>query len=352
VCVAGLYQSRVASVKFLGELYAYKLVSSPVIFSTLWLLVSFGHDAGGGSSTASLDPPTNYFRVRLVCALLDSCGTFFAKGVARRRLDAFLPYLQMYILSKPALPLDVDLDLAELYGRLKLTPPQFASFEEARAAVAAAEARAAAEATSGLQAIDEEAEVEVEEDDDEDAGSIKSGAESDSASGSSDGEEDEEGDEEDTEEEEDSSDDGSDTGSESEEDEGDEVRRPKTAEDEAFERELAAALGETPVPGVPAPGPRRSKPSTSAALPTLSPETMAFHVMVRKGGRDDRSKDPVHIPVSAGVAQHLRDKEVREAAERAELKRLVLEADRRGEEEVGPARRRVHVFSTGAPRRY
>lgn len=38
-----LNQKRVASVKFLGELYIYRLVGSGIIFDTLWTLVTFGH---------------------------------------------------------------------------------------------------------------------------------------------------------------------------------------------------------------------------------------------------------------------------------------------------------------------
>lgn len=36
-------QRRVAEVKYLGELYNYKMVDSPVIFDTLYRMVTFGH---------------------------------------------------------------------------------------------------------------------------------------------------------------------------------------------------------------------------------------------------------------------------------------------------------------------
>jgi regulator of nonsense transcripts 2 len=36
-------QRRVATVKYLGELYIYRLISSGLIFDTLWALVTFGH---------------------------------------------------------------------------------------------------------------------------------------------------------------------------------------------------------------------------------------------------------------------------------------------------------------------
>ena len=50
-------------------------------------------------------------RLRLVCTLLDTCGSFFCKGKAGRRLDRFLAFFQRYLLAKPPLPLDIDFDV-------------------------------------------------------------------------------------------------------------------------------------------------------------------------------------------------------------------------------------------------
>lgn len=36
-------QQRIASMKYLGELYIYRLVGSSLVFDTLWSLVRFGH---------------------------------------------------------------------------------------------------------------------------------------------------------------------------------------------------------------------------------------------------------------------------------------------------------------------
>ena len=36
-------QQRVATVKYLGELYIYRLISSSIIFDTLWTIATFGH---------------------------------------------------------------------------------------------------------------------------------------------------------------------------------------------------------------------------------------------------------------------------------------------------------------------
>ena len=36
-------QRRIAEVRYLGELYNYKMVDSPVIFDTLYRILTFGH---------------------------------------------------------------------------------------------------------------------------------------------------------------------------------------------------------------------------------------------------------------------------------------------------------------------
>ena len=38
-------QRRVSAMKYLGELYIYRVISSSIIFDTLWTLVTFGHRA-------------------------------------------------------------------------------------------------------------------------------------------------------------------------------------------------------------------------------------------------------------------------------------------------------------------
>jgi regulator of nonsense transcripts 2 len=36
-------QRRIATMKYLGELYIYRLIGSGIIFDTLWSMVTFGH---------------------------------------------------------------------------------------------------------------------------------------------------------------------------------------------------------------------------------------------------------------------------------------------------------------------
>ncbi|KAK5703489.1 mRNA decay protein, partial [Elasticomyces elasticus] len=79
-------QKRVAEVKYLGELYNYKMIDSPVVFDTLYRIITFGYE-GGTPIPGKLNPldlPDDFFRIRLVCTLLDTCGHCFDRGSARK----------------------------------------------------------------------------------------------------------------------------------------------------------------------------------------------------------------------------------------------------------------------------
>jgi len=107
-------QRRLATLKYLGELYIYRLLSSTIVFDTLWSLVTFGHreappkfilcnpniifTADGRplpSQHIPLDMSDDFFRVRLVCVLLDTCGMCFDRGTQKKKLDSFLTFFQV-----------------------------------------------------------------------------------------------------------------------------------------------------------------------------------------------------------------------------------------------------------------
>lgn len=44
-----------------------------------------------------LDPPDDFFRIRLVCTILDTCGMCFDRGSAKKKLDFFLTFFQVAI---------------------------------------------------------------------------------------------------------------------------------------------------------------------------------------------------------------------------------------------------------------
>ncbi|GAA5918328.1 hypothetical protein JCM6882_008215 [Rhodosporidiobolus microsporus] len=130
-------QQRIATVKYLGELYNYRVVESRLIFDTLWSLVTFGHPDGRPwpDLPAAVDMPDDCFRVRLVCTLLDTCGACFDRGALKKKLDNFLVFFQMYVLSKGTLPMDVGFMYSDTLEQLRPKLSRFQTFPEAVLAV-------------------------------------------------------------------------------------------------------------------------------------------------------------------------------------------------------------------------
>ncbi|XP_063838475.1 regulator of nonsense transcripts 2 isoform X2 [Ostrinia nubilalis] len=88
-------QRRIATVRYLGELYNYKLLDSRDVFTVLYSFITLGATRDPGN-VSPLDPPDNVFRIRLVCALLETCGAYFNSGSSKKRLDYFLTFFQSY----------------------------------------------------------------------------------------------------------------------------------------------------------------------------------------------------------------------------------------------------------------
>jgi regulator of nonsense transcripts 2 len=67
-----------------------------------------------GEVAGSLDTQEDYFRIRLVCTLLDACGVYFDRGQLRKRLDNFVVFFQLYVrVKKQPLPMDVEFMLTD-----------------------------------------------------------------------------------------------------------------------------------------------------------------------------------------------------------------------------------------------
>lgn len=97
-------QRRIGMIKYLGELYNYRMVESSDIFRTLYLLITFGVSMDA-SVVSVLDPPEHLFRIRLVCTLLETCGQYFSSGSSKKKLDYFLVFFQQYYWFKCTLPI-------------------------------------------------------------------------------------------------------------------------------------------------------------------------------------------------------------------------------------------------------
>ena len=118
---------RLCVMKYISELYIFKMINAKIIFKTLRSLISFPYN----------DPPDNYFRCRLVCTLLDGCGQYLHGSKNRMELDVFITCFQRYMLAK-AQPLPVDTEIA-VYDTLELLRPRLSLFETLEEATLAVE---------------------------------------------------------------------------------------------------------------------------------------------------------------------------------------------------------------------
>jgi regulator of nonsense transcripts 2 len=92
----------------------YRVLNATIIFDVLWSLICFGHggfryptnevktligSSGEGLPVPRRDSPIDavddFFRIRLVCTLLDTCGACFDRGSQKRKLDHFLVIFQV-----------------------------------------------------------------------------------------------------------------------------------------------------------------------------------------------------------------------------------------------------------------
>lgn len=96
-------QRRVSAIRFLGELYNYRMVESAVVFKMLYSLITFGitYDK---EIYSVIDPPDHLLRIRLVCILLETCGQYFNSGSSKKKLDCFITYFQRYYWFKKSNP--------------------------------------------------------------------------------------------------------------------------------------------------------------------------------------------------------------------------------------------------------
>jgi regulator of nonsense transcripts 2 len=78
-----------------------------------------------------LDAPKDFFRVRLCCVLLETCGLNFSRGKTGKKLDSFLIFLQLYFYTKREAPLEIIFLLTDLIEKLRPHSRLLSSYEEA-----------------------------------------------------------------------------------------------------------------------------------------------------------------------------------------------------------------------------
>ncbi|QDS70729.1 hypothetical protein FKW77_002918 [Venturia effusa] len=327
-------QRRLAEVKYLSELYIYKLVDSPLIFDTLYKLVTYGHE-GGTPTPGTLNPidlPDDYFRIRLVCTLLENCGEFFSKGAAKKKLDFFLTFFQYYIQTKEPLPMDTDFLVQDTFFALRPQWKLLTNLEEASKAFGEIVKLNYMVPATDRTAEPDEAEEESSSDDGNDEEGVKALNDDKSS-----GDEVEEGVEEEV-------NNNLASGDDEEEEQIIVTRQEEERDPEAdadFDRELAKMMTESvesrkferkTLFDVPLPMRRKAEAANGdeivTAAPTstdFSPSTVKFSLLSKRGNRQQTRQ--IDLPADSNFAVAMRSQQQAEKEEQQRIKNLVLNYD-------------------------
>ncbi|KAA8917446.1 hypothetical protein TRICI_000395 [Trichomonascus ciferrii] len=163
-------QQRLAQVKYLSELFSYGMVDVDVIYETLYLFLTFGHPKGKpiAGVYAPLDPPNDFFRIRLVCTLLETpkVGNLLDQN-GKEKLDLFLAFFQYYFFTKDKLSMDIEFQVRDTFKLLRPNLRLHDQPEDAQRSLDRAIARANGEEVpddDSEQSSASEKEVFIEED--------------------------------------------------------------------------------------------------------------------------------------------------------------------------------------------
>lgn len=336
------HQRRILMVKYLGyngmfgchcflffltsytssELYNYKLVSTKTLFDTLYSFIFLGHNGRPSleeQPSSAIDSTSDFFRVRLICTLLDTFGHYLRRGPANVRLDHFLVHFQHYILTKrdDLMPMEVEYLIADT---LQSIQPGFRRETDPAAALLAVEnLEASLRANMGIAAVEEEIEADskraVREKED-----FTESDHSDSCSSS-----DEDNDSQDSQE---STSDDDSVDSESFQ-EVSPIYVPSPEEQSEFDKELQHVMAESlesratekrtmldlAVPSL--------LTSTASATCTGDATSMSYQLLLKRRTTKQRTID---IPLTSNIVTSTLSYQQSKIAERQQLKRMVLQS--------------------------
>ncbi|CAO3598476.1 unnamed protein product [Absidia cylindrospora] len=322
-------QRRIATVKYLGELYNYRMIDSPLVFDTLYTIVTLGHEFGRPSRErfCPMDAPNDFFRIRLCCTLLDTCGMCFDRGSSKKKLDHFLIFFQMYILSKAKPPMDVDFMVSDTFEQLRPKMHIFSTYEEANAEV-------------DLILLDQLKTVQNKDEKVQEDGFEESDG---SDTSSDDGNDDDRiADLDKDDEESESLDEGITVGNDDDEDDVVVLKRQEQQkeDDDEFEKEFSRMISDSiesrkfekkmnmldvPIPMNLRGAQDRRSLAEKKGQPTNG--SMAFTLLTKKGNRQQTKV--MEVPADSALAVTTRNKQEAEREEHQQLKRLVLSYEER-----------------------
>uniref|UniRef100_A0A060TJP4 ARAD1D48532p n=1 Tax=Blastobotrys adeninivorans TaxID=409370 RepID=A0A060TJP4_BLAAD len=126
-------QKRLAEVRYISELFCCGLIEEYNVYETLYLFLSFGHPKGKPipGVLSSIDPPNDFFRIRLICSLLEVPDTAKKLHVNKDKLDLFLANFEFYLFTKDKLSMEVEFQLRDTFDLIRPQTGIASNIEEA-----------------------------------------------------------------------------------------------------------------------------------------------------------------------------------------------------------------------------
>lgn len=114
-------QRRVLIMNFLGQCYNYKVVHTDTLFGLLYTMINLSPvDQSLDKNLSRLDRPSDCFRIRLICTLLNSLKQWlFTKHKRRLLMDKYLIFFQKYIFERDYLLMDLEIELLDTFEYLR-----------------------------------------------------------------------------------------------------------------------------------------------------------------------------------------------------------------------------------------
>ena len=116
-------QHKILLSNLLGYFYIYKIINTDLLYYTLYMIINFNPEWSYGRKDLiinnPLDSPVNTFRILMIITTLDICGYKLTNKNKKEKLDEFIQYLQIYILTKQYLPLEIENRITFCFENLK-----------------------------------------------------------------------------------------------------------------------------------------------------------------------------------------------------------------------------------------
>ena len=109
----------------IGNFYLNKIINAELVFYILYMIVTFNPQWSMGVKELiidnPLDSPFDTFRIQMILKILDICGKKLSNSKNkdnRENLNKFIEFLQMYILSKQYLSIEVENKIIACFDKL------------------------------------------------------------------------------------------------------------------------------------------------------------------------------------------------------------------------------------------